>query len=82
MIEIHPEVSFTALCGEPLESKKTPAGIARRRVLLADAGISLQTTDHNTLDAAVAAWSADRYARGDALPLPDGHTERIGAIWR
>ncbi|MGH3037461.1 MAG: DUF429 domain-containing protein [Gaiellaceae bacterium] len=34
------------------------------------------------LDAAVAAWSATRYARGEARPLPDGHVERIGAIWR
>jgi hypothetical protein len=30
----------------------------------------------------VAAWSAARYARGEALPLPEGHVDRIGAIWR
>jgi hypothetical protein len=36
----------------------------------------------DVLDAAVAAWSALRYARGEARPLPAGHSARIGAIWR
>jgi hypothetical protein len=34
------------------------------------------------LDACVAAWSAERFARGAALPLPEGWDERIGAVWR
>jgi Protein of unknown function (DUF429) len=34
------------------------------------------------LDATVVAWTARRYALGEALPLPTGHGERIGAIWR
>jgi hypothetical protein len=34
------------------------------------------------LDATVAAWTAARFARGEALPLPEDHEERIGAIWR
>jgi predicted RNase H-like nuclease len=34
------------------------------------------------LDATIVAWTAQRYARGDALPLPADHSERIGAIWR
>jgi hypothetical protein len=28
------------------------------------------------------AWTAQRYARDEALPLPHGHGARIGAIWR
>jgi hypothetical protein len=34
------------------------------------------------LDATVVAWTAARYARGEALALPEGASERIGAIWR
>jgi hypothetical protein len=34
------------------------------------------------LDAAAAAWSAGRYAKRTAKPLPETHAERIGAIWR
>lgn len=34
------------------------------------------------LNGAVAAWSARRYARGDAKPLPETHDRRVGAIWR
>ena len=36
----------------------------------------------DALDAIVVAWSAGRYARGEALPLPVGAAERVGAIWR
>ena len=38
--------------------------------------------ESDLLDAAVVAWSARRYARREAVPLPDGYSERIGAIWR
>ena len=34
------------------------------------------------LDATIAAWSAGRYARGEALALPEGETARVGTIWR
>jgi predicted RNase H-like nuclease len=37
--------------------------------------------EHDLLDAAVAAWTAARFARGEARPLPAGHEARIGAIW-
>jgi Protein of unknown function (DUF429) len=51
--------------------------------LLASAGIHLEgRIDDDLLDAAIAAWSAARYARGEARPLPDGRVGRIGGIWR
>jgi hypothetical protein len=34
------------------------------------------------LDAAAVAWTAARFARGDANPLPEDATARIGAIWK
>jgi predicted RNase H-like nuclease len=77
VIEVHPEVSFRELAKRELPSKHTPAGLALRQRLL-----DLPGAGHDVLDAAVAAWSADRYARGEALPLPEGYAERIGAIWR
>lgn len=80
LVEVHPEVTFAALAGEPLESKRSPAGLARRRRLLAGQGIEVEP-DADVLDAAAAAWSAARYARDEAVSLPAGHECRLGAIW-
>src|SRR6266516_2943282 len=87
VIEVHPEVSFSELASRPLLPKKRTDGQAERRVLLEGAGIELPASvpriaEPDLLDATVAAWSARRYAAGEALPLPEGHEGRIGAIWR
>jgi len=88
VIEVHPEVSFAELAQRrPLESKHRPNGRAQRRALLEHAGIQPpvavpRVAEVDVLDATAAAWTAARYARGEALPLPESHTERIGAIWR
>lgn len=81
VVEIHPEVSFACLAGAPLDvSKSTWAGAARRRQLLAGAGIVLaedlglaaeKAGVDDILDAAVAAWTALRVASGQARPVPD-----------
>jgi predicted RNase H-like nuclease len=87
VIEVHPEVSFRELARRPLLPKKGTDGLVERRRLLEDAGIELpqsapRIAEPDLLDATVAAWSARRYANGDAVALPEGHTARIGAIWR
>jgi predicted RNase H-like nuclease len=85
VVEVHPEVSFRELLGRTPSSKKTGSGGSERRLALAEAGIDLPDLPHpldDVLDAAVVAWSAMRYARGNALPLPGGHGTRVGAIWR
>ena len=85
IIEVHPEVSFRELFGRDLESKRTALGAAERRAALKDADIELPDLPYplaDVLDAAVAAWSAARYARQEALPLPKAHEARLGAIWR
>ena len=83
VFEVHPEVSFRQLAGRPLERKSTLLGQTQRRDALASVGIHLEgPVDDDLLDAAVAAWSAARFARGEAVPLPEGHTARLGAIWR
>jgi predicted RNase H-like nuclease len=83
LFEVHPEVSFRELASHPLETKMSFQGQTQRVELLASAGIHLEgRIDDDLLDAAVAAWSAARYARGEALPLPDEHTGRLGGIWR
>jgi predicted RNase H-like nuclease len=87
VIEVHPEVSFRELARRPLLSKHTSLGLIERRMLLDEAGIELPATaprmsEADLLDATVAAWTAGRYAGGDAVPLPEAHAERIGAIWR
>ena len=91
--EVHPEVSFRALAGHPLASKKQWNGHVERRALLVAAGIVIPDAlgDAGTaaaddiLDAAVAAWSASRIAAGEeiSLPSPPEHDDdgRRIAIW-
>jgi predicted RNase H-like nuclease len=78
IIEIHPEVSFRELVGRPLAyGKKTWAGQQLRRAALEKAGIILSedlgaagtAAPDDVLDAAVAAWSALRHARGESKYL-------------
>ena len=67
VIEVHPEVCFRAMKGEPLDySKHSWNGQAERRRLIAGAGIDLpdhildagKVPSDDLLDAAVAAWTA------------------------
>ncbi|PWU23425.1 MAG: hypothetical protein C5B48_08595 [Candidatus Rokuibacteriota bacterium] len=85
VFEVHPEVSFRELLGRALAPKRTAAGVTERRLALSEAGIDLPDLPYPTddvLDAAVATWSAARFASGEALSLPENHPTRIGAIWR
>jgi predicted RNase H-like nuclease len=94
-IEVHPEVCFRAMKGEPLNfSKKTWNGQMERRALLSAKGIDLpdqldeitgKAPPDDLLDAAAAAWTAWRCVRGrgEALPGSDSRpplTDR-GLIW-
>jgi predicted RNase H-like nuclease len=95
LFEVHPELSFAALnAGTPVTaSKKTWNGQMTRRALLAAAGICLPADlggagavpADDILDAAAAAWTAARIARGQASSLPDppqpGETGQPIAIW-
>ncbi|MHB8717356.1 MAG: DUF429 domain-containing protein [Candidatus Dormibacteria bacterium] len=91
--EVHPEVSFAAMAQRPLVwGKKSWNGSQERRGLLRAHGIDVpdslpdvgSAAVDDVLDAAAAAWSADRIARGvaESLPSPpeiiDG---RAVAIW-
>lgn len=79
--EVHPELSFRALAGgvPPVFAKKTWRGQNTRRALLAAAGVVLpdalgeadRVPADDVLDAAAAAWSADRIARGVAERVPE-----------
>ncbi len=77
--EVHPEVSFAAMNGQPLAHRKTSwTGHMTRRALLAGHGIQLpdqlgkagHAGADDVLDAAAAAWSAHRIATGHATRLP------------
>lgn len=79
LVEVHPEVSFRAMAGRPLShSKRTWDGLEERRRLLAREGIHVpgrlpragSAAPDDVLDAAAAAWSAARVARGAARSLP------------
>jgi predicted RNase H-like nuclease len=93
--EVHPELVFAELAGAPLaDSKKTWAGMVRRRALLAGAGIVVPDDlgpagaaagVDDVLDAAAVAWTACRVAAGTARSLPSPpELDRQGrpmAIW-
>ncbi len=95
VVEAHPELSFAAMAGAPLRSRKsTWAGAVQRRALLAREGIVLdgdlglageQAGVDDVLDAAAAAWTARRVSQGSArcLPLsPEVFSDGIpAAIW-
>jgi predicted RNase H-like nuclease len=75
---------FAALAGAPVaESKKTWNGQAKRRRLLAGAGVELPDDlgaaglvgADDVLDAAAVAWCAHRIARGQAAYLPADHDQ-------
>lgn len=76
--EVHPEVSFAILAGHPLAAaKRTWNGQRERLRLLAAAGIDIPdqldaglVAADDVLDAAVAAWTATRIARGEHITLP------------
>jgi predicted RNase H-like nuclease len=91
--EVHPEVSFRAMNGgRPLDYRKKSAGgvLERMRLLethgivLSDLGSAALAPTDDVLDAAAAAWSANRIASGLAQSLPDPPQEVDGrevAIW-
>jgi predicted RNase H-like nuclease len=76
--EVHPEVSFAVLAGEPLAfAKRTWNGLHERVRLLRRAGVEIPehldaglASADDVLDAAVGAWSATRIARGEHVTVP------------
>jgi predicted RNase H-like nuclease len=78
--EVHPEVSFRAMNGGQAlgHRKKSAAGALERLEILHRHGIDLDELDEaaplpldDVLDAAAAAWSANRIASGAARTIPD-----------
>ena len=86
VIEVHPELTFRVL-GSPRFGKKSWAGLRERLAILREQGLDPMRWEStgwaaadDTLDAAAAALSAQRYAHGRARPFPqDGDDPRIWA---
>ena len=78
VLEVHPEVSFTALGADTVLAKRTAAGAATRVDALRRAGLVLPDrlrrpgvgTD-DALDACAVAWTARRHATGESRRLPE-----------
>ncbi|MBI4172643.1 MAG: DUF429 domain-containing protein [Actinobacteria bacterium] len=89
IIEVHPEVSFRHMNGEPLDySKSSLGGWQHRWNLLESKGIHLWQDRGDlplidTLDAAAAAWSADRYGNdpSSCARYPGTSSSRDHTIW-
>ncbi len=82
------------MTGRPMaHAKRTWNGMHERRAALATKGIRIPealegqaglVAIDDVLDAAAAAWSADRLAAGQAIHLPDDEPTRLGSpawIW-
>lgn len=91
VVEVHPELSFAGLAGHVLDSKKTARGAGQRIEALrevCDAGQALATAPRgvpldDALDALAAAWSARRWAAGEAEVLAsDPPVDRYGLPMR
>ncbi|MCD9623610.1 DUF429 domain-containing protein [Rhabdothermincola salaria] len=88
LVEAHPESGFATMAGAPLaSSKRTAAGRAERRALLArhlgavdalDARPPTGSAADDVLDAAANAWTARRWLAGTAHVLGDGATDDRG----
>jgi len=76
LYEVHPELAFAAMAGQPLaDSKHTAPGRQLRGRLLVRAGIEIPAgvpagLMADMLDAAAVAWSARRIAAGHAVIIP------------
>jgi predicted RNase H-like nuclease len=87
-IEAHPECSFLTLNeGAPLPSKKTEAGRAMRRRLVALHFGDVPPTPSgaavdDVLDAFAALWTAERWRAGNAIVLGDGSRDDRGLVMR
>jgi predicted RNase H-like nuclease len=91
--EVHPEVCFRAMNGGSAlrYRKKSAGGVFERLNLFRDQGIDLADLGEaasvpidDLLDAAAAAWTANRLAKGIACSLPDPPELKNGmdvAIW-
>ena len=83
--EVHPEVTFAFLNGrEPLEPKRTWAGLRQRLTLLAGAGLEpppVRAPADDVFDAVAVAWTAARIARGEAQTLPADPAPGEPVIW-
>jgi predicted RNase H-like nuclease len=95
VVEVHPEVSFAALNGAPLDVRKhTWAGALLRYQLLSGAGVVVgdlgdpgaRAGVDDVLDAAAAAWTARRVNDGTASSIPENAETfsdgRQTGIWR
>jgi predicted RNase H-like nuclease len=96
LVEVHPEVCFQELAKEDLPRKKSSAGRSCRVELLrprfpdfeeqiADVPWRRREVAYDDLlDAYVALWSAQRYARGPGnyISLGDGHRDDCGLVKR
>lgn len=79
VVETHPELGFATLTGTTLPPKRTPAGRVARLAALAGwlpqlpgalAARPRPARTDDALDAVICAWTAYRWAVGDAVVLP------------
>lgn len=87
VVEVHPEVSFARLAGHRMPRKKSAAGALARVQLLTEVfgtlptDVPAQAGLDDCLDALVCAWTARRWARGEAEVL-GGDLDATGRVMR
>lgn len=78
VLEVHPEVSFTAMGADTVPPKRTAEGRETRLAALRAAGLRLPEIRRtaafdvdDALDACAVAWTARRHVRGESRALPE-----------
>lgn len=85
LTEVHPELAFATIVGEPLPRKRSWPGLMRRREVLAGLGVDLPTrfegdtaaAPDDVVDAAVCAWVADGLACGAPMLRVPERTDQV-----
>jgi predicted RNase H-like nuclease len=85
LTEVHPELAFATVAGEPLPRKRSWPGLAMRREILAGLGLELPTrfprdteaAPDDVVDAAMCAWVADGLASGARMRRVPERTEQL-----
>lgn len=85
LTEVHPELAFATVVGQPLPRKRSWPGLMQRHALLRELGVDLPerfdgdaaAAPDDVVDAAICAWVADGLANGAPVRRVPDRTDQV-----